>query len=400
MAIKLARDLRLPAEEAVEIVDLAKERQKVAFSILAPGYLDSVSEAFTGMTVKEAAWMKEAEEFDALRKEAAVEDLITKATTPGETQGTPTTTLPTHDVGPDLKAKLLAALKNPYVLGGLAVGGGAAAYGASRLAKKKTKTPDTEEDEDIKEKAAGIGDFLSKSGQSFGQPVVDGVWNKGKEVVNDLKAPGGILEAAGQSFTDPLKDHREFLGKESAAFYDQEIDPRVQFNDYDWDEDMDLPVENSGMFQEYAEAQRDRYSRQPQNYLDAHDPGDARNTPHSGGDLDHIPDEMILKMVRPMEEMAQLGQQLGLDSLMDHGAVGSMVKVFDVKPYMQEYISKLENSLDHLGRLVFMLYWKPKDFSELFGQDDIPQIENKLTGVFSNYGNLILELLQSSGEKD
>lgn len=244
MAIKLARDLRLPGEEAIELVDLAQTQVKTAFNLLPPGYMDGLSRTFTGMSAQEATWMKEAH----------------------------------------------------------------------------------------------------------------------------------------------------------AQFYDRDIDPEEDFDDYDYDEDLDIPVENSGQFQDYAEARRERYSRPAQNFLDAHDPGQGRN-PRYHDDPDHIPDEMILRMVHPMEEMSRLGQQLGLDTLMDHGAVASMVKVYDVKPYMREYISKLENSLDHLGRLVFMLYWKPKDFSELFGQDDIPQIENKLTGVFSSYGDLILELLQSSGEK-
>jgi hypothetical protein len=388
MAIKLARDLRLPGEEAIELVDLALTQTKTAFNLLAPGYMDALSKALTGMTRKEAKWMKEAQEFDALvEKDAGIADLIRLARAPigaamkvapkttlglgaglglgtaaagtgigmgvgnlfgpsdSDASGPPQgPSLPSADEagtqGPGMADKLKEYATNPYVLGSLALGGGAAAYGLSQKDKKKKKRPDH---------------------------------------------PG---------YEDEPEDKEAH-----AQFYDRDIDPEEDFDDYDYEEDLGLPVEHAGQFQDFAEARRERYSRPAGNYLDAHDPGQGRNSRYHD-DPDHIPDEMILKMVHPMQEMSQLGQRLGLDTLMDHGAVASMVKVYDVKPYMREYISKLENSLDHLGRLVFMLYWKPKDFSELFGQDDIPQIENKLTGVFSSYGDLILELLQSSGEKD
>jgi hypothetical protein len=52
-----------------------------------------------------------------------------------------------------------------------------------------------------------------------------------------------------------------------------------------------------------------------------------------------------------------------------------------------------------MGRLIFMLLWKPKDFSKMFGDDDLASLENKLLGVFDASGDLVLELLQSTGDK-
>ena len=73
--------------------------------------------------------------------------------------------------------------------------------------------------------------------------------------------------------------------------------------------------------------------------------------------------------------------------------------MFDAGPFIAEYVDKLEGSLDYLARLLFMLFWKPKDFGKMFGTDDLPQLENKLTGVFLSYGDLVLELRQSAGDK-
>jgi hypothetical protein len=117
------------------------------------------------------------------------------------------------------------------------------------------------------------------------------------------------------------------------------------------------------------------------------------------GNLDTVPDEAIMQMANPGMELAQMGQQMGVSSLIDHGAVGSLTKVFDAGPFIAEYVEKLEASLDYLARLLFMLFWKPKDFAKMFGTDDLPQLENKLNGVFLSYGDLVLELRQSAGEK-
>jgi hypothetical protein len=104
-------------------------------------------------------------------------------------------------------------------------------------------------------------------------------------------------------------------------------------------------------------------------------------------------------MTNPAQELAQLGQQLGMEQLIDHGAVASMAKIFDAKPYIIDYVGKMEGSIDYLGRTLFMLYWKPNDFAEMFGSDDLPHLENKLTGVFESYGDLVLELKQAVQEK-
>ena len=108
---------------------------------------------------------------------------------------------------------------------------------------------------------------------------------------------------------------------------------------------------------------------------------------------------MLLNMENPAQEMAQLGQQLGVDQLVDHGAVGSLTQIYDVTPFIEQYIGKLEESLDYLGRILFMLFWKPNDFAKLFGADDMPHLENKLDGVFLSYGDLVLELLQNNKDK-
>lgn len=186
--------------------------------------------------------------------------------------------------------------------------------------------------------------------------------------------------------------------KQAATYYDRYIQPETDFQDFDYDQDFQVPIHRPEDNQATAEATRVQRVSPQRRYLDAVGNGNpARNRPHRGGEQS-IPDEEILKMQNPMEEMMEIGEQLGLKSLLDHGAVGSLTKVFDAAPFITQYVEKLENSLDYLARLLFMLYWKPKDFADTFGSDDLPNLENKLVGVFISYGHLQLELRQSAGD--
>ncbi|HEX7260439.1 MAG TPA: hypothetical protein VF258_01370, partial [Luteolibacter sp.] len=76
LAIKLARDLRLPVDEVTELYDLALTQDKVAFTLLPPGGAEKMASTLTGMTPLEAQWMKEAREFDSLVKEAGREIFV------------------------------------------------------------------------------------------------------------------------------------------------------------------------------------------------------------------------------------------------------------------------------------------------------------------------------------
>ena len=68
-------------------------------------------------------------------------------------------------------------------------------------------------------------------------------------------------------------------------------------------------------------------------------------------------------------ELAAMADQLGVPSLFEHGVVGSLAKHTDSRMPIDKYLY-LEKALDRLGRMVFLFYWKPEDFSHLYGTDD------------------------------
>jgi hypothetical protein len=199
------------------------------------------------------------------------------------------------------------------------------------------------------------------------------------------------LKVAGPGWVEALA--RKAGYKSAASYFEDPLDPESdEFLDEDYESDLLLPIQQD-VARETALRRNQRPSPQ-RHYLDAKGYGGARND-----DITHIPDEVILGMENPQQEMMEMGEQLGLNTLLDHGAVGSMVKIFDGKPWLKQHIEKLEEAEDHLARILFLLWWRPKDFSDMFGDDDLVSLEHKILAVFESYGDLVLDLLQSVGDK-
>lgn len=452
LAVKLARDLRLHADEAMAIAVKAAT-EKVSFEVVRNTDLPKMAtELFKGAAM-------DVPNLD----EAALEQLINAgpdAFDPGlafHSQGIDTGMALGHNLA-------LPAGRFQGALGTLAAG--APAYGAYKGYKHLTKKEEPEEDKLKEDKEARDGVMgmvdsawntvvpkVKEIGQGFKDtlitPAIKGFeqgvptggetpavpvepkenlmrtsvdpepkkaavpWAGAKSTPAPLPAipvPGApkvkikTLPPAADSLAANLGKPRKTDGfytvqddapKTAGAYFDQDLDPETHFDDYDYDSDLQIPVEFEGMNRHQAMAYHEQQPRPQARYRDAWEAQGGSNSRH----LDHIPDEVILRMANPGMEMAQLGEQLGMGTLIDHGAVGSLTRVFDATPFITDYIGKLEGSLDYLARLLFMLFWKPRDFAKLFGGDDLPQLENKLTGVFTSYGDLTLELLQSAGDK-
>ena len=95
-------------------------------------------------------------------------------------------------------------------------------------------------------------------------------------------------------------------------------------------------------------------------------------------------------------ELYMFSQMSGAGSVFEHGVVGSLVKTYDSIGLVEKYLPDLEQALDRLGRIIFLLYWKPEDFIKAYGSDDQADLENKLLSNFKALGELTLELLMKS----
>lgn len=112
------------------------------------------------------------------------------------------------------------------------------------------------------------------------------------------------------------------------------------------------------------------------------------------GDMYQMDGMQVLIETGTPKELYEASQEVKDDSLFDMGVVGSLVRTFDAADMVEGYIPDLRQGLDKLGRILFLIYWKPEDFVESYGSDDVGDIENKLLASFKQFGDLILDLMQ------
>lgn len=183
------------------------------------------------------------------------------------------------------------------------------------------------------------------------------------------------------------------LTKLAHVWYEREPDMENDFVPTGYDSDFGIRIDDmTGVPIQYG-TRRDRQTRPESRYLDAAVPLG------SGATADHLPDEVLLSMSNPAQELSQAAQNSGLDHLIDHGALGSLVKTFDAVALATSYLDKIEDGVDALGRIVFLILWKPADFAEKFGDNDMPHLENTLVSAFEKHGDLVLELRQHAGNE-
>ena len=117
--------------------------------------------------------------------------------------------------------------------------------------------------------------------------------------------------------------------------------------------------------------------------------------PHRIGDSYNPDPSESVDTASPLQ-LYGMSKDRGVSSLFEHGVVGALTNTYDAIAMVERYLPDLETALDRLGRLIFLFYWKPEDFSEAYGSDDQGQLENQLVSNFKSFGDLVLELLQKS----
>lgn len=126
--------------------------------------------------------------------------------------------------------------------------------------------------------------------------------------------------------------------------------------------------------------------------------GDAWD-PAYGNDMqnDGIDEETLLTMAP--EQLAQMSNQGDSSAVFEHGVIGSLINAFDATTLVKEYLPKLEEGVDVLGRTLFLFYWKPTDFELAYGADDMTQLENQFLSSFKSLGKVLLELLKRAKDR-
>lgn len=111
--------------------------------------------------------------------------------------------------------------------------------------------------------------------------------------------------------------------------------------------------------------------------------GDIQRQSQEGGEAEMDPEAAML---------AQNAAQLGQKDVFDKAAIGGLAKVYDTGAVIDSYLPEFMQSLDRVGRVLFLYYWKHNDFVSRYGTDDVIEMEDVLKNVFNNLGKLTLDL--------
>jgi len=98
-------------------------------------------------------------------------------------------------------------------------------------------------------------------------------------------------------------------------------------------------------------------------------------------------------------QAAGLGQEAagaGQKQVFDHSTIGGLSKVYDSGAVIDSYVPELMKSLDRLGRILFLFYWKNEEFTERYGNEDMAEMEDTIRGVFKSFGDLVLQLREKT----
>ena len=86
--------------------------------------------------------------------------------------------------------------------------------------------------------------------------------------------------------------------------------------------------------------------------------------------------------------------------MFDQAAIGGLAKVYDTASVVDSYIPDFMDTIDRLGRILFLFYWKHEDFNQRYGSDDVVQMEDRIRNVFKQMGELTLQLKEKAVQKD
>lgn len=127
-------------------------------------------------------------------------------------------------------------------------------------------------------------------------------------------------------------------------------------------------------------------------YGDTYDNGEARNQKNWDGD-DSLPEDDV--MGAQPEQLAEMAKRYGMPHVFDHAVVGRMANsIYDTIEQVKQYIPDLETGVDRHARILFLLRYRPADFEEAYGKDELMEMEQELTSVFNLAGESLLRLLK------
>ena len=99
-------------------------------------------------------------------------------------------------------------------------------------------------------------------------------------------------------------------------------------------------------------------------------------------------------------DLANQAVQSGQGDVLDASALSAMFSLSDENQFIKKYLGDLLTAVDRLGKILFILYWNYRDFTEAYGESDIQQLEDHLVNAFKQLGTIVLDLKDKVAKPD
>lgn len=116
--------------------------------------------------------------------------------------------------------------------------------------------------------------------------------------------------------------------------------------------------------------------------------GDAMNPTTPTG----LPDSTVA--TTDPGDLQALADVYKVPHIFEHGVIGTLADTFNALSLIDKYIPKIEDGVDALGRIKFLLHWCPNDFEKGYGSDDMVNLEAEVDSNFTSQGALLLKLMK------
>ena len=107
-----------------------------------------------------------------------------------------------------------------------------------------------------------------------------------------------------------------------------------------------------------------------------------------------LPDATVV--TTKTEDLRALADTYKLPHVFEHSVVGTLADTFDAMMLLDKYVPRIEDAVDSLFRLLFLLYWRPGDFERAYGVDDMPNLEAETISNGEALGAMLLRLLKKT----
>lgn len=97
-------------------------------------------------------------------------------------------------------------------------------------------------------------------------------------------------------------------------------------------------------------------------------------------------------IVRTPEELVEMSREMSDPFVFEQGVVATLADTFDSIALVDSYLKPLEEGLDALERIKFLMIWKPEDFDDAYGPEMAINMRQQIGSNCDSLGEIVLKL--------